>query len=160
MRMNEQEDLPRRRSFRLQGHNYQWTASYFVTIRSEHHEPVFDMPELQSIVVETWLALPERFPYVQLDEYIVMPDHMHGILHFSATAENVPSLGRVIGAYKSLTTVAWLRHVKTHNIFWKGNLWQRNYHEHILRDLTDLEQKREYIRKNPVRWQEKPNPYS
>ena len=158
--MNEQGELPRRRSIRLKGHNYSWTASYFITLRSEHHEPVFEMPELQSIIIEAWLALPVRFPHVQLDEYVIMPDHMHGILHFCVSDVQMPALGRVIGAYKSLTAIAWLRYIETHNVSWSGNLWQRNYHEHIIRDASDLAQKREYIRKNPLRWQQNPNPYS
>lgn len=102
MDMSEQSELPRRRSLRLPQHNYRWTASYFVTIRSEHHEPVFDMPELRAIVEEGWQALPARFPHVELDTFIVMPDHIHGILHFTVTNAKSPSLGSVIGAYHSL----------------------------------------------------------
>ena len=70
----EQWKLPQGRSMRLPGHNYAGTASYFLTIRREHHEPVFDMPELRTIVEEGWETLPERFPHIRLDTYIVMPD--------------------------------------------------------------------------------------
>ncbi len=156
----EQWKLPQRRSMRLPGHNYAWTASYFLTLRSEHHEPVFDIPELRTIVEEGWEALPARFSHVRLDSYIVMPDHMHGILHFEGTSSKAPALGQVIGAYKSLTTVAWLKYVKTHTISWSGNLWQDNFHDHVIRDNRDLVQKREYIRLNPIRWQQHPNRYS
>jgi putative transposase len=156
----DQWKLPNRRSLRLPGHNYAGTASYFLTMRSEHHEPVFDMPELRTIVEEGWEALPARFPHVRLDSYIVMPDHMHSILHFTGSGSKTPALGQVIEAYKSLSTDAWLDYVKTHTISWSGLLWQYNFHDHIIRDYNDLEQKREYIRKNPIRWQQQPNRYS
>jgi putative transposase len=156
----EQWKLPQGRSMRLPGHNYAGTASYFLTLRSEHHEPVFDMPELRTIVEEGWEALPARFPHVRLDTYIVMPDHMHSILHCMGADSKTPALGQVIGAYKSLTTLAWLKYVKTHTISWSGLLWQDNFHDHVIRDMKDLEQKREYIRKNPIRWQQNPNRYS
>jgi len=102
----DQWKLPHGRSMRLQGHNYAGPTSYFLTMRSEHHEPGFEMPELRTIVEEGWEALPTRFPHVRLDTYIIMPDHMHSILHFEVNRKKVPALGRVIGAYKSLTTVA------------------------------------------------------
>ena len=156
----DQWKLPQRRSMRLLGHNYAGTASYFLTLRSEHHEPVFDMSELRTIVEKSWEALPARFPHVRLDSYIVMPDHMHGILHFAGSGSKTPALGQVIGAYKSLTTVAWINYVKTHTVSWSGLLWQDNFHDHVIRDYKDLEQKREYIRKNPIRWQQQPNRYS
>ncbi|HVB23560.1 MAG TPA: transposase [Ktedonobacteraceae bacterium] len=156
----EEWKLPQGRSLRLKGHNYAGPASYFLTIRSEHHEPVFEMPELRGIVEEGWKALPARFPHVRLDSYIVMPDHMHSILHVVVNKEKVPPLGSVIGAYKSLTTNAWLEYVKTHNISWSGNLWQDNFNDHVIRDNRDLVQKREYIRLNPIRWEQYPNRYS
>ena len=59
-RKASKEDLPERRSVRLPDHNYRWTASYFVTIRAAHHEPVFEMSELHTILQEAWTALPER----------------------------------------------------------------------------------------------------
>jgi putative transposase len=156
----DQWKLPNKRSLRLPGHNYAGTASYFLTMRSEHHEPVFDMSELRTIVENEWEALPARFPHVRLDSYIVMPDHMHNILHFTGGGSKTPALGQVIGAYKSLTTDAWIKYVKTHNVSWSGLLWQFNFHDHIILDYNDLEQKREYIRKNPIRWQQQPDRYS
>jgi putative transposase len=121
------------------------------------------MEELRSILEEEWQSIPQHFPNVTLDEYIIMPDHFHGILHFYMTAsqKKAPSLGEVIGRYKSTTTVIWYRYQNTHNIFWTGLLWQRNYHEHIIRDDEELEQKRRYIQENPQRWVNNPDqPYT
>ena len=155
----EEWKLPQGRGLRLKGHNYAGKASYFLTMRCVHHEPVFEMPELRAIVEDGWKALPGRFPHVRLDRYIVMPDHMHGILHYVVNGERVLPLWNVIGAYKSLTTNAWLEYVKTHNISWSGNLWQESFHDHVIRDKRELEQKREYIRLNPVRWEQYTNRY-
>ena len=70
-------DTYRRRTIRLPKHDYTWTGAYFVTIRAAQYEPVFDVPELRKILEETWQALPKRFPGVALDEFIIMPDHVH-----------------------------------------------------------------------------------
>ncbi len=154
-----QSSLPKRRSTRLRTHNYQWSASYFITIRANHHQPAFDMPELSIILHQQWKDIPTRFPHVHLDEYVIMPDHMHGILHFCVTDTTTPALKNVIGAYKSLTTVLWFRYIKTHNVHWQGLLWQRSFHDHVIRDAADLEQKRQYIRDNPLRWRTHTDPY-
>lgn len=90
--------------------------TYFVTIRAKQPEPVFDTPELRAILEEPWHALPQRFPGITLDEFVVMPDHVHFILWLDGTKDNAPALGSVVGTYKSLTTVAWLNHVKAKNM--------------------------------------------
>ena len=75
-----------RRSLRLKTHNYAWTGTYFVTIRAKEHEPLFEIPELRTILVDTWHALPQRFPGLTLDEFVVMPDHVHFIIIWKATS--------------------------------------------------------------------------
>jgi putative transposase len=154
-RGNYHPDRYTRRNLRLPKHDYTWTGAYFVTIRAAQYEPVLDIPKLRSIVVEAWQALPARFPGVALDEFIVMPDHLHFILWLDGTRENAPHLGDVVGAYKSLTIVAWYRHLKSLGQTWPGFLWQRDYFEHVIRDPTELEQKRLYIRTNPIRQKQK-----
>ncbi len=107
-----------RKSHRLFTHNYGWTATYFITIKAAQREPVFEVPELRALLQETWGALPTRFPCVQLDESIIMPDHVHFILHFQKTDTQGPTLGQVVGAYKSITTVQWLNAIKAKDLFW------------------------------------------
>lgn len=70
--------------------------------------PLFELLELRTYLLETWYALPERLPNAALDEFIIMSDHVHGIIWLNGEKkeEHIPTLGRVIGAYKSLTTVA------------------------------------------------------
>jgi len=148
-------DTYRRRTLRLPKHDYTWTGAYYVTIRAAQLEPFFDIPELRIILEESWHALPERFPGVTLDEFIIMPDHVHFILCLDGTKEHAPTLGQVVGTYKSITTVTWLNYIKAHNMSWPGHVWQRNYYERVLRDKPEIVQKRQYIRDNPKRLAEK-----
>src|SRR5437868_13007058 len=69
-----------RRSTRLPKHDYTWSRGYFVTIRTSTHDPLFEVPQLHAILRETWEALPQRFPGVTLDAFVIMPDHVHFIL--------------------------------------------------------------------------------
>ena len=87
-----------RKSTRLKTHNYGWSGTYFITICAEQDEPVFEIPELHAILIETWQALPTRFPGLELDEFVIMPDHVHFILHLEGNVEKPTTLARVIGA--------------------------------------------------------------
>jgi REP element-mobilizing transposase RayT len=110
------------------------------------------------MISDNWHILPTRFPNIEHDEYVVMPNHLHGIIIVGAPlvgALNNPTLGEIIGAFKSLTTNEYIRNVKT--LDWprfKGSLWQRNYYEHVIRDERDLDRVREYIVNNPALWSE------
>jgi putative transposase len=138
-----------RRSTRLSTHDYRWTRAYFVTIRVKTHDPLFEIPQLHQILLETWEGLPQRFPGVTLDEFVIMPDHMHFILWLDGLVKHAPTLGEVVGAYKSLTTVAWIRYSKAAHIDSIGPFWLRNYYDRIIRNHDELERARLYIRNNP-----------
>jgi putative transposase len=80
-----------------------------------------------------------------------MPDHIHFILQLNPTPQNAPTLPSVVGAYKSLVAVAWLRHIETNNLIeYPGKIWQSNFYERIV-CKSELEEKRRYIRNNPIR---------
>src|SRR5436305_1726837 len=85
-----------RRSLRLPKHDYTWNAAYFVTIRAKEAGPVFETPELRAILRETWKDLPDRYPGVTLDEFVIMPDHVHLIIWLVGTVRDVPTLGTVV----------------------------------------------------------------
>ncbi len=140
-----------RRSLRLPKHNYSWTGAYFVTIRAALPEPLFDIPELRAILVKTWNELGVRFPSITQDEFIVMPDHVHFIVLLDDTVENPPKLSGIVQVYKSITTVAWLNHLKTTELQCPGRFWQRNYFERVIRDAQELDNTRQYIRNNPIK---------
>ena len=153
----------RRSSLRLPEYDYASSGAYYVTICVEHRWPVLEIPEIRTALVEIWQTLPARFPTVKLDEFVVMPDHVHGILWLESESENIneegknPALDRVMGAYKSLTTLAWLNYHKARSITCSKHLWQRGYHDHIIRNDDDLSSTRQYIRDNPLKLQLKNN---
>jgi len=137
------------------------------------------------MLVTEWNVLPHRFPMIGLDAFIVMPNHVHGIIvmitnhesdpvgaglvpapsdqwapmvpapsNHRATTRVAPTrIGDVVGAFKSLTTVLYTHGVQ--QLMWPAfdkRLWQRNYHEHIIRDDATLQPIREYVITNPGRW--------
>ena len=144
----------KRKSLRLKTHNYRWSASYFVTLSASVFEAIFEIPELYTILTQTWKGLPERFPSITLDEFVIMPDHIHFIVHLEGNVEKPTTLPNVVGAYKSLTTVAWLRQLKAvgrEGLEYPGIIWQEDYFERIIRDAKELENTRQYIRNNPIK---------
>jgi REP element-mobilizing transposase RayT len=184
---------PRRRSIRLQGHDYSQAGAYFVTVCTQNRQCLLGdiaagamrLSPLGRIVEEQWNVIPQRFPVVELDEFVVMPNHFHGIfvlvgaplagaqgvagtnsrptatkratarvVDTRATARVAPTVGDIIGAYKSLCVhhcLKWMKHHDPQRIL--GTLWQRNYWEHIIRHEPELHEIREYIRHNPAQWE-------
>ena len=109
-------DRHKRKSIRLPSRDYAANGAYFITKRSDQHQTLFEIPELRDILQETWNDLPKQFPSVSLDEFIIMPDHIHFILWLNYAEQNTPTLGSVVGAYKSIAAVTWLRHIETNNL--------------------------------------------
>lgn len=150
-----------RRSIRLRGYDYCQPGAYFVTINIQARLPLLGSitaglmqhSPAGVMVAAQWQALTERFAHVALDAWVVMPDHLHGIVVLQAgTAQPGPPLGSVIGAFKSLTTHAYIQGVEKED--WPAfprRLWQRNYYERIVRDERALQAIRTYIEQNPMR---------
>ena len=153
--MNNNQNAPdlytRRSSLRLPAYDYSSTGAYFIIICTEHCEPIFKIPAISTLLLETWQTLPNRFPGITLDEFVIMPDHIHGILWLDQTVKNAPTLSKVVSAYKSLTTVGWLTYNKANGTRCSKHLWQRSYYEHVIRNDQDLELTRQYIRDNPMK---------
>jgi putative transposase len=141
-----------RHSIRLQGHDYRGGGTYFVTICT--HEKfcwfgdVLDgrlVPTRSGEIVEdVWCSLPERFPQVVLDCYVVMPNHFHGLL---VLGPGPRSLGAMIRTFKAAST----RLIRVNGLEQFG--WQRNYHEHLVRNDESLRRIRQYILDNPRTWE-------
>jgi len=99
------------------------------------------------LVSRVWHELPVRFSSLELDEFVVMPNHVHGVLWLIETsAAQRVSLGAVVGALKSLAT-----HEINALLGRTGPLWQRNYYERVVRDEAELTAIRRYIEENPLR---------
>ncbi|ADR37677.1 hypothetical protein Ocepr_2229 [Oceanithermus profundus DSM 14977] len=127
------------------------------------------------MVEEWWLSLPGKFAGALLDAFVVMPNHFHGLLvlnadfsvgadprvgpeksgaHTGAPLRRKPtSLPEVMSWFKTMTTNAYIRGVRDEG--WprfEGRLWQRSYHDRIVRNETELDRLRAYIATNPLRW--------
>lgn len=141
-----------RRSIRLKAYNYSQPGYYFVTLCCKNRNYYFEaFPVLKNIVDKNWYKLSERFRNIELDEFIIMPNHLHGIIRLKD--ENSIKLGDIIGAFKSITTNEWLKYIKENNLDIWSKFWHWNYFERIIRDERQLENTREYIRNNPLNWE-------
>jgi putative transposase len=151
----DEHDLPKRHSLRLPGYDYTSTGAYFFTINTLERKRFFAIPELYQGLLAHWHTLPVRFPGVRLDEFVILPEHIHGIVWLDQQVKKPPTLSTVLGAYKSLTTLDWLTYHKTRGIPCSRHLWQRGYHDHVIRNDQDLLEKQQYILNNPLKEQEK-----
>ena len=164
-----------RRSIRLKNYDYASNGAYYVTIVTWGRECLFGeiqntemkLNELGEIVREEWKRTAEVRPYVKLGEYIIMPNHVHGILFINydddvgvsrrltptekqSISPTPGSLGAIMAQFKSIVTK---RINALHNITGVP-VWQRNYYEHIIRNQKELKRKTDYILDNPARWDE------
>ncbi len=143
-----------RRSIRLKGFPYSSGATYFVTVCTAGRSRVLShvrnglvRPTLVgSVVQEIWSQIPTRDPAIAVDAFVVMPDHIHGILTFGAGATT--SLGRVMSWFKGVSVTT----ARSRRLWDRRALWQRGYFERVVRTRWALEQIRRYIRENPSRW--------
>ena len=171
-----------RRSIRIKGYDYSSEGAYYVTIVAWHRDCIFGeivdgetiLNNLGRIADECWQAIPEHFPFVELGAYVIMPNHVHGIIIITdggrgaAMLRPYPrpyddnsnphkinvkpgSLGAIVRSYKSAVSY------RIHKEYNATGIWQRNYYEHIIRDDKDLQNKTDYIIANPSLWDEDDN---
>ncbi len=164
-------DESHHRSLRLRGYDYSAAGGYYVTVVAFRRECLFGevvagvmrLNALGSIVMECWDEIPSHFPNAGIDAFVIMPDHVHGIVfiyddnspsveatHASPLQKrNGPaprSLGAIVGSFKSSVTRRAGRELNS------ANIWQRNYYEHIVRNQTEYERITGYILANPTNW--------
>ena len=148
-----------RRSIRLAGYDYAQPGAYFVTICTCNRELSLQTDQVKEAVRSVWLGLPARFSRVVLDEFVVMPNHLHGIIILAPTpanegaASSAATLGQIMRAFKSLAAIEANRLLGSSG----RPFWQRNYYEHVIRDEDELNAVRQYIRDNPGSWLEDPD---
>src|SRR5215204_2992458 len=138
--MENDEKYTRKNSLRLENFNYSASRVYFVTIVVSDKRDVFYNKEFAEEVVDCLLNLREQMKF-NLYGYCLMPNHLHALI---GIGESERDLGKICGAFKSLTT----------RIYWKygkGTLWQRGYHDHIIRNETDFFECLKYTKENPVK---------
>lgn len=145
--------FPKRTSPRLQGDDYAQPGTYFVTICTYKRihwfgavaDGVVRLSGMGQIAHDCWLAIPDHIATVSLDSFVIMPNHLHGIL---ALSEGGPALGTVVGTYKAAVTRAIRRTIPAPH----EGIWHGRYYDHIIRDQSALARIRAYITENPRRW--------
>jgi len=182
--MRGSSDERNRRSIRLTGYDYSQAGAYFVTVCVNSRRSLFGdiedgkmaLSDVGWMVYKWWKELEQKYSRVLLDEYCIMPNHMHGIIqivgadlcvrpnmiddgqiHKGQTRRSAPtvSLADAIQWFKTMSTNEYIRNIKSNS--WPSfnkYFWQRNYYEHVIRDDNDLSRIREYIVNNPVKWEE------
>jgi putative transposase len=144
-----------RKSLRLPHYDYATPGAYFLTIcvadRACLLGSVTDGKVVLSrggrIVEETWRTLPSHYPHIELDEFVVMPNHMHGLLVIREDGSH--PLPELVRAFKSFSA----REINKAPTGSRRPLWQRGYHEHVVRGEKDLNAIRGYIQNNPLQWE-------
>ena len=176
--MNGGKPLESRRSVRLMGFDYAEPGAYFVTIVTQERSCLFgeiiegqmQVNRAGEAITRWWLELTRKFTTVETDEFIVMPNHCHGIIvivdptvgadlrvgppNDRTGAHAGAPLPTIVQWFKTMTTNEYIRGVKT--LGWpsfRGQLWQRSYYEHVIRNADSLNRIRQYIIDNPVRWE-------
>jgi REP element-mobilizing transposase RayT len=184
--MTYNPSIHNRHSIRLQSYDYRTAGAYFVTVCTFQKEPILAeitdgevrLTSLGEVVLVFWDEIPQHFPHIELDHFVVMPNHVHGIITFNASTASVgaqhaasdvktadseraqhaaplrkvlpASLGAVVRSFKSACTKRINELRATPGL----QVWQRNYHERIIRNDAELHALRDYVRHNPARWEE------
>jgi putative transposase len=172
-----------RRSIRLKGYDYSQNGAYFITLCTQDRKPIFgkivngemQLSQFGIIAHDEWLKTSEIRKNIEMDEFIVMPNHFHGIIvidgrgvlqyaptEYAPTKNVAPKLqspsqtiGAIIRGYKAAVT----KQINTIQINagvydTPERIWQKNYYEHIIRNEVSLNKIREYILNNPFNWKE------
>ncbi|HKJ28450.1 MAG TPA: transposase [Anaerolineales bacterium] len=148
-----------RKPTRLKGYDYSTPGTYFVTICTFHRECLFgevDGDKIQlnpigKLVEKIWFGLPRQFLHIKADHFVVMPNHVHGLIEIMPNEiKSRHGLSDIMNGYKSRTTRLVNRIRDTKGV----PLWQRSFYDRIIRDEKQLLTVIEYIRQNPSRWME------
>jgi putative transposase len=140
---------------RLANFDYSEHGAYFVTICTQNRVGLFGSivgDEMRSnaagaMIEHWWAKLPGKFSHVEIDEFVVMPNHAHGLLF--------TPLSRIVQWFKTMTTNAYFAGVRSGGLTpVTGKLWQRGYYDHIVRRDEELNDIRRYIIDNPRKWSE------
>jgi len=150
-------------STRLKMWNYSHNGYYFVTICTDNRERYFgqiinnemSFSKIGLVAERYWKEIPAHYPFVNLDAFIIMPNHIHGIIIIDKNVETgyIPSLhnntlGDIIGGFKAAVT-RWCRN-NNHPQF----AWQSRFYDHIIRNEREFFNIRKYIIYNPYKWED------
>ncbi len=153
----------------MPGYDYSRQGAYFITICTRERElwlgETIEHEVMLSasgrIATTTWSSLPDRFVEIALDAFVIMPNHVHGILVIkgsefiapattSSDSSRTPNLGEIVRTFKAASTSLIRGAGDT------GFAWQSNYYEHIIRNEAEMLRIRAYIQADPSNWKEDP----
>ncbi|MBL0701246.1 MAG: hypothetical protein JJV92_10245 [Desulfosarcina sp.] len=197
--MKYNPDIHHRRSIRLKGYDYSQAGLYFITICTKNRLCLFGKIKNGKMILNDsgqsaehcWMAIPHHYPKTQLHEYVVMPNHVHGIVgvqnleplsrHIDKRVQNLEpmshnidnrvqnfeplhplqppqknqyqktiprSIGAIVRGFKIGVTKWFRKNTDIHTV------WQRNFYEHIIHDEKSCYQILQYIKTNPLKWQD------
>jgi len=162
-------NIHKRRSIRLKGYDYSQEGYYFITICTQGKIKVLSnivgagpvsaqktkLTYTGKLIQKAYLNLENEFPNIKLHNYVIMPNHVHGIIEIQKWADTgpAPTIGDIICSFKTRTTCNILKEIKQGKIqHFDKRIWQRNYYEHIIRNEKELYAIIEYIENNPKNW--------
>lgn len=154
-----------RKTNRLSNYDYGLPGSYFVTLCTHHRLPLFEMEPIvgngpravplppQNLVLRKGIRETQaHFPNVNIDKFVIMPDHMHLIVTIVERQAGC-SLPDVMQYFKSMTTNDYSRGVKAGVLVpFCQKLWQKSYFDHVIRNQQDYDETWTYIENNPAKW--------
>ncbi len=164
--MTVENKAPKRKPNRLENYNYASSGAYFITICTKNRESLFwvnDQPNFVgediilppnhvrlswqgAIVAEAIEKIPQFYPHIQLLQYVIMPNHVHLILYIPYDC------GRIISSPTSiLTAVGQMKRYASKRI--GSPIWQKSFHDHIIRNNLEYEKISRYMHENPIKWQ-------
>lgn len=156
---------------RLENFDYSQAGLYFVTICTKDRKCIFSeinhgimmLNQIGIIANQCWCNIPNHYQNINLDAYVIMPNHIHGIIEISERSQAVVSrhastlqlgngklhnLSMIVGSFKSAVTHQV--NIMNHND--NLDIWQKSFYDHIIRDENSLQRIRRYIEANPYRW--------
>ena len=153
-----------RKSPRLKSYDYSQPGFYFITICTQNRLRLFGNIDNAKMILtpaglminNIWQQIPASYQNMVVHECVVMPNHLHGIIQISAHSDQaIVSLSNTVHRFKTFTTTQYIKGVNDYK--WPRfdkKLWQRGYHEHIIRNQEDYNRLSEYIQTNPLRWKD------
>ena len=164
--MPQSPERPARKSPRLKGYDYAQDGAYFVTICTHNRICLFGEVRNEAMVLNhngqiveaCWYDLPRHYPNIELDAFIVMPNHVHGIIILRngvgvglrpSPTEKIHDLPEIVRALKSFAA----RRINERRDTPGQVVWQRSFHDRIIRSETEWNALRQYTLSNPAQWE-------
>ncbi len=155
-------ELPKRKQIRLKGYDYSSCGAYFVTICTQNRECLFSVGAdsiSARMIDDVWNETIRRYQNVHCPKYVIMPNHFHAIIviecadmEFRDDIESSPTVSQIIQSFKRYSTIKYVDLVKRNLVPpFNKKIWQRSYHDHIIRNEKEYQEIWQYIEENPLK---------